>query len=151
MNCSLLMPSTAGWRSNRDVALTHAASCLCLSQVKPRLDLPTKPLQHMPAAIGQAIVLSERTGYGILQVRYYITHSTFRQHTVHFCLSDGRVWFFAVLKKDADGKRTCYNSVGLELDPDEIQMQSEESQQLVREVVELLLKWVSIHNIKNSE
>jgi hypothetical protein len=66
----------------------------------------------------------------------------FRKTSVRFCLSNGRSWIFAVLKKEHNGERTYYKSAARHLNKDVLQTHKEGALHLVREMVELIFEWV---------
>jgi len=112
-----------GEDASRDKALDLSAGRLFFLKAKP-----TTPnlAQHMPEAVGQAVVLAELT----------------KQNQVRFCLSNGGSWIFAVLKKGDNGERTYYESVPRYINKRSGQIQTEDSCRKVEEIVELLLQWL---------
>ena len=73
--------------------------------------------------------------------RFLISRSS--QETVRFCLSNGRSWVFAFLKKEADGRRAYYEAPPCYLEKMVVQLQNADSLRSVQMIVELVLEWVS--------
>jgi hypothetical protein len=78
---------------------------------------------------------------------YYITYNAFQGRRGSFLFNK---WIFAVLTKDTKGERVYYESAPRYLDKNLVQMQTGESLCSVREIVELVLQWVSMDDMGNS-
>jgi len=116
-----------GEDATRHRALNLAAGRIFLVEAKRLSDTTSSLSQHMPEAVSQALALSELAN----------------QETIRFCLSNGRSWVFAFLKKEADGRRAYYEAPPCYLTKQTIvELQNADSLHSVQVIVELVLEWL---------
>jgi hypothetical protein len=66
-----------------------------------------------------------------------------RQDIVHFCVTNGHTWRFAILTKDVEGEYSYYESRLYHIQENWPTVKDSQSLHSVQEIVELALQWVS--------
>jgi hypothetical protein len=66
-----------------------------------------------------------------------------RKDIVHFCVTNGHTWRFAILTKDVKGEYSYYESRLYHIQENWPTVKDSQSLHSVQEIVELALQWVS--------
>ncbi|KAG2100223.1 hypothetical protein BD769DRAFT_1677051 [Suillus cothurnatus] len=90
---------------------------------------------HMPKAVGQALVLIE----------------FLKKDIVHFCVTNGHTWRFAILTKDVEGEYSYYESCLYHIQENWPTVKDSQSLHSVQEIVELALQWLAPTKISSPQ